>query len=881
MNSNISENSQTLAENDREFLHHLQEMQETDLMKDVLVPLFHKLGFEHVRYNHGPQERGKDIVYCERDAFDELRLKVAQVKNTPFDGNAASANNAFTVLRQLEMSSGFEVLNPVTSLKEKPTEVVFVTTYPLQDYQFADGRGFLESLKSAKVIILTPEKIVSLIKRHLPKLYNSHVAPTLQVTEAIERHLSVHHEYSAFQCTKPRMLATFVVNLSLAPALPLLADLLFNDPPLLQAAFRRYQDVQGPVFVNVATSFLALPRNLRQKPLVLASRESKEERTEREITNRHDLREMLEPSPKVVTTTTPDLMAFKAAVIAGIAPVSGRSTSSLADHIDPFLQCEEVLEHLLDLAIAGRSEDEDNPEVIERALRELKKQILIGNPDRHQNWESIVADGFENIEPGDIANSKRDFFIVGVAGGGKTTLARSVAVSHLQEGKCVVYFPCMRLNNSSLHKQLIDYLVSLPMPIDRETANRYVEECDLLVFDGLDEAPIPVDIAMGKIASYATGLGDADDKPAEFETNERPSIPLDLRDVVTVKTMRKKPEKPGFKSYQLQIQRRLTQGELGRLRVLNGGSGFLLALEQILERVRGKSIVVTCRSSETVAVPKHFTHMSLRPMSDKQMVQFFERWLLDTNKDSAELVAYVNKHSRLKTVCRTPIVATILVTLFESGSDLPMTKTEVYELRHKLLFGGWDTSKGIENRNKVRTREKLHCISRLALQMHRRKVRLFDRDSFLVFWNREFSRLHPNVSADDVLDELIRLNGVVFVEAEDSFSFGHLSFQEHLAALAVMWQQRKSILTRECIDPWWHEVAIFYCGLTGDCADFLEPFIEEGGIPSGSRLVSEMSEEGVYTRQDFQDYLHHAEEEMGDWEDTEDLSRYDEEDDLF
>lgn len=76
---------------------------EADFAIGILVPLFRKMGFSDVRYNHGKKEYGKDIIFSRRTEFDEYEYWGVQVKfgdvsggiNSDIDTLVGQAEDAF------------------------------------------------------------------------------------------------------------------------------------------------------------------------------------------------------------------------------------------------------------------------------------------------------------------------------------------------------------------------------------------------------------------------------------------------------------------------------------------------------------------------------------------------------------------------------------------------------------------------------------------------------------------------------------------------------------------------------------------------------------------------------------------------------------------
>jgi hypothetical protein len=61
---------------------------ERDFVKKRLIPLLRKLGFQHVRYTHGIDEYGRDVVFYDKDRFGVLRLYAGQAKLGDVSGKA-------------------------------------------------------------------------------------------------------------------------------------------------------------------------------------------------------------------------------------------------------------------------------------------------------------------------------------------------------------------------------------------------------------------------------------------------------------------------------------------------------------------------------------------------------------------------------------------------------------------------------------------------------------------------------------------------------------------------------------------------------------------------------------------------------------------------
>lgn len=66
---------------------------ESEFTIKILLPLFRKLGFVNVKYNHGNKEFGKDVTFARRTEFDEYEYYGVQVKHGDVSGGASGDIN--------------------------------------------------------------------------------------------------------------------------------------------------------------------------------------------------------------------------------------------------------------------------------------------------------------------------------------------------------------------------------------------------------------------------------------------------------------------------------------------------------------------------------------------------------------------------------------------------------------------------------------------------------------------------------------------------------------------------------------------------------------------------------------------------------------------
>jgi hypothetical protein len=333
------------------------------------------------------------------------------------------------------------------------------------------------------------------------------------------------------------------------------------------------------------------------------------------------------------------------------------------------------------------------------------------------------------------------------------------------------------------------------------------------------------------------------------EPASRPTIPEDLEDKVSYKLRRKR-------AY-LTIERPLLKVEFERLRECNPDGPFRGAVGALQRKCGAafRRVIVTTRDSEPLALTQDFFEIALQPFSDRQLSAFFRKWLKASDRSPGELLAFVESNDRVRDICRRPLVATLVVSLYENGYPLPQSRADLYQKRFDLLLERWDRTRGVPRRNEVKAADKLQLLMRLALSMHCRHRRRFSKKELAAVWRVGFAKLYPRLPLDDLIWELRVCNNVISQVGEGEYSLGHLSFQEFLAAKAIMHTQSQALLIANFHDTWWREVIIFYSGLCGDISSLLGDLQKKCRLVEAEGLVAEMNAEARFTSSAVSDFI--------------------------
>ncbi len=209
----------------------------------------------------------------------------------------------------------------------------------------------------------------------------------------------------------------------------------------------------------------------------------------------------------------------------------------------------------------------------------------------------------------------------------------------------------------------------------------------------------------------------------------------------------------------------------------------------------------------------------LQEFTDDQVREFFRKWL--TTSKHREVMNFLNENPNVREICKNPLTATILASLVIGDFDLPRSRTEVYSRKFELMLGDWDSSRKVVKRSIANPKDKFKFLSTLALHMHTKHTRRFTEQFAMRIWRSNFGNIRLSMSFSEFLIELVEVDNVVFREGDGEYSLGHLSFQEFLAANALVFKQKVRSLAEKFSDPWWHDVMVFFVGVTGDAGLFI------------------------------------------------------------
>ena len=253
------------------------------------------------------------------------------------------------------------------------------------------------------------------------------------------------------------------------------------------------------------------------------------------------------------------------------------------------------------------------------------------------------------------------------------------------------------------------------------------------------------------------------------------------------------------------------------------------------------NVVVSCRTAYATTLRSLYPMIALSPFNNEEREEFFEKWFSsrpDLLKRARELVtAYkdLDLHTRL------PLIATVLVALLENG-DEPKTRADIYGMRLELLLSRWDRSRGVKRLAVDKPEPKRRFLRQLAFELHSSpgRLRLVGTAGLEDVYEASLGKWGYSTSFERVLGDLVEGSGLLIEERKGVYSFGHLSFQEHLAGEHLANSSKVEEVAAKYGDDWWREPLNFYACIKGDITELASVLLDENEFP-GEQLAEMIS----------------------------------------
>lgn len=782
-----SDNSTTDRFEIEKFLEICAAKRETEFHIEIVQPLLESIGATYLQYTHGPNERGKDFLYVMATVYGRKELHACVVKNGSFNGRANDSNSVQTALVQIQTAKDTECLNPVTQLMETPKRVLFVATHELPDKHSAN-LGTQLSRVAEYCEFLVADELARSFNRHCPDKFSGIVSPGSMIANKLFERLQLHSEAAVFRLPLGQQFKTFV------------------DMRLITQCSEVLRLIDGS----------SRPKNVQAEYI-----------DKRLVQFLFAYQEWLE-----TIITLPPLISLKDRnQVAGSGNQGSRirfESLCIGDLYDCICDLHKAATTPKDLA--------NLPNVLfslHDVLVLLLRHFSCFDSKSDEPSKFLGIFGPETDSTNAIAFANDNLYIVGDPGGGKSFTSQELGKRLHKAKQPVVYFPCSKVNShQSLWSSIEDY-VTETATCTIEEARAYLNTCESIIIDGLDEAMT----RDSRLVAELDRLVDAERPSIEIKNDPKLQLDLlteDIRNKVVV-------TKSG-QNYKVEVVARLHWNEANIIvrMLFDDESDRQRSLKSIMHRRR---FVVTCRQASNIELGPKFRKVKLLPFSDIELDEFVRSHCAAASFAPEDLLTFFKSHPYIHEVCKSPLTASIMLGIYLRGSRLPSSLADLYERRANLLLQEWDYAKQVRRPTEGTESQKLRLLSRVAFDLHcKRKVESTTLE-IIGIARDEFKETVNNQTITAMVDDLIKHHGLLCCVG-NFISFGHLSHLEFFCARHIMQRQKMAILVKEFGSPRWRNVIVFFVGLTNAANELLERAQASGKLIADPTIVQQLVAEG-------------------------------------
>lgn len=201
----------------KEKLDMLRRLNESRLRKEVLIPLFEKMGSKDVIEYHGSVEKGKDIIFYKMDEFKERIYTGVVVKVGDITGSASDSNGAMNVLNQIQQTLNVPYTD-IYGLKElKIGRCIVITTGKITPEANESMKDSLKGFNLDRLVkFLDGSKVVDLLDENMPDYFFNEIECYTRYFNEMKEDFESIRDITFIGQKEPIPLETIYVSLKLS-----------------------------------------------------------------------------------------------------------------------------------------------------------------------------------------------------------------------------------------------------------------------------------------------------------------------------------------------------------------------------------------------------------------------------------------------------------------------------------------------------------------------------------------------------------------------------------------------------------------------------------------------------------------------------------------
>lgn len=843
---------------DEVLIQKLSELDEFTLTRDILMPLMRKLGWVRVDYYGGAYEKGKDIICWRLDELDLAELGVVQVKKFRPSGRASDERSFMEVVNQLLQAVEKKVPNLDDGTEYLPSTVYFITPFSIQTRALETRFEKYAELRRNKVKIIDGPLLLSLAKKHLSDTLRSLFGHSFSIDLITDKYLNNDVLLRVLNVKEAVDISYFYCDLDFSVgnegAKYFFEDAKFPDSVQITGDKLRWNKIKDIELIAQKNGFSILTssiHDIEQENIINNFKNQQLSITAGDLinflSNLHQ--NIINLLAEKETITVDDIKDFARPIDSFISAI--RETEFEKDKIiDQLIYIKNEAIYILNGSGTNTKSMDDDfiNEEVEPCCGDI--QCLVDSID--PNKTEFTLNG---IEVNKFFKTRRDSIFKSVEAFNEKAPSKDVLKSFIV--KCAETYGIF---NSILHSPSLSSLViqtknekTLQLPRLRIGLNKVLDTGLSLVIKG--EAGAGKTTSLQMYAKYFYDLEYKDKLlmyiplATVFSRISADEISKSLGEKNVIDSLIKYFNSEGVKISAFDFKEILSSKK--EVTILFDGLDeihknfpwFASTIQNFSEQFPHVQCVISARSGGKEAESLPFFFISLLPFSEDQQNKFIYNWLESRKKVDLvpAVLAHLAANQEVREVVKNPLLATIFCVLAENSVPLPDTEVAIYNERLRLLLGDYDLAKG-SYRISSRRETIMLVAKRLAFGLHLAQKREHDIESLKRIAFDQCRRFLQPEEIELAIEELISpCNLLTTMSNEIAYGFGHLRYQEHLAALELT--QNRTIDVGEFLQNyWWRGALVMYSKMTDSISDIFDWVTENSSFSSCQTILGSMIE---------------------------------------
>lgn len=188
-----------------------------------------------------------------------------------------------------------------------------------------------------------------------------------------------------------------------------------------------------------------------------------------------------------------------------------------------------------------------------------------------------------------------------------------------------------------------------------------------------------------------------------------------------------------------------------------------------------------------------------------------------------QLLNAITANPRVRELAINPLMLTVIALVHRDRVKLPDRRAELYAEAVDVLLGKWDEARGVEELRILDDQpfdagDRHLLLQKIALKMHKAQKKEIEAEDLLQELKAIFAEMTPNARAAEraaarFLNVIQERTGLLVEAGPGKYRFSHLTFQEYLAALAVLARDDYvDYLLKRTPKTWWREATLLAVG---------------------------------------------------------------------